>query len=145
MNAELNHVVLGFLAHVLGGLIAGWVGWFGHLIYERRRRKKYHAQFDRDILEFAHTIQAIVTPEQMPELMAHVVPLASKARFGVDTPPLKEEHTLPPGAILHCKICKRSITPTTAGRCKTCKLGCGLWHEDVQQGLVPTAYSDASI
>jgi hypothetical protein len=81
MDADLSGVVFGFLADLLGGLIAGLVGWFGHLIYDRRRRRKYHAQFDRDILQFAETIQTSVRPDQMQELMAHVVPLASKARF----------------------------------------------------------------
>ncbi len=131
MNAELNQFLSGFLADIMGGLIAGLVGWFAHSKYEKHRRKKYHAQFDRDILEFSHAMRDAIPHEQIPELMALVVPLASRARFGVDMPPLKEEHTLPKGAVLHCKICKQSVEPTTEGRCKTCKLTCGLWHEPV--------------
>ena len=133
MPADLSGVMFGFLADLLGGLIAGLVGWFGHLIYDRRRRRKYHAQFDRDILQFAETIQPSVRPDQMQELMAHVVPLASKARFGVDVPPLTADHTLPKGATLYCKFCEMNIEPTTEGRCKICKLNCGLWHEAARQ------------
>lgn len=129
MIADVNHVLTGFLAHVLGGLIAGLVGWFGHSIYERRRRKIYHVQFDRDITQFAEQIHTMVSnTEQMQELMAYVVPLASKARFGMDVPPLKEEHTLPQGVTLQCKFCKLPVEPTTEGRCKTCNVGCSLWH-----------------
>ncbi len=82
MNAEL--VVLGLLAHICGGLIGGLVGWFGHSIYEHRRRKKYHAQFDRDIIEFIENFQGTVPADQMPEIMAHIVPLASRAQYGAD-------------------------------------------------------------
>ncbi len=82
MNAEL--LVLGFIAHICGGLIGGLVGWFGHSIYEHRRRKKYHAQFDRDIIEFIENFQGTVPADQMPEIMAHIVPLASRAQYGAD-------------------------------------------------------------
>jgi len=129
MNIELNHLLIGFLAHTLGGLIAGLFGWFGHSLYDHSRRKRYHVQFDRDIIEFVHKIRDKFPAKQMPELMRYIVPLASKARFGVDVPPLKEEHSLPKGTTLYCKYCKRNTEPSTEGRCKTCTLGCGLWHE----------------
>ena len=46
----------------------------------------------------------------MPEIMAHIVPLASRARFGVDIPPLNEEHTLPKGTKLHCDFASGSLS-----------------------------------
>ena len=63
-------------------------------------------------------MKAVIPPGQIPEIMALVVPLASKARFGVDAPPLKEEHTLPKGVTLYCK--SRSPDPRGLDINETC-------------------------
>ena len=113
----------GFGAHILGGLIGGLIGWLGHLVYERYRRKKHHAQFDRDVLEFAQEIRGLVALDNIPPLMKKFVPIASKAHFGTEIPPLKEEYIVPEETTLKCRICERDVKPTTEGRCETCKLG----------------------
>lgn len=129
MPIDPSQVSEGFLAHVIGGVIGGAVGWFLHVAYAFFQRGKQHARFDREIVEFAEQLQQLLPAEQIPLVMARVVPLASKATFGADVPPLKEHHLLPPGVKLLCKICQRLVEPTADGRCATCKLGCTSYHE----------------
>jgi hypothetical protein len=127
----LEHVSQGFIAHLLGGLIGAVVGWSIHVLYRRLKRGSQHAQFDREIVGFAKQLQTLVASEKMPAVMARVVPLACKATFGTEEPPLKETYTIPHGTILGCKLCKRRVEPTSEGRCPTCKLGCSSYHVPV--------------
>jgi len=121
----------GFLAHLLGGVIGGLAGWLLHTLYGQLQRRKQHAQFDREISEFVAQLRSLLRREQIPSVMARVVPLASKATFGTQIPPLKEEHLLPAGIKLNCRMCERSIEPSFEGRCPTCKLGCSSYHDPV--------------
>jgi hypothetical protein len=63
--------------------------------------------------------------------MKLAVPLASKARYGVEIPPLKKRDIYydDKSGELHCKLCKKDVRPTSEGRCNNCKLNCSLWHE----------------
>ena len=132
MPLDPSQISEGFLAHLIGGIIGGVVGWFLHAAYGLLLRKRQHAQFDREIVEFATQLQRLVSLQEIPTVMARVVPLASKATFGTEVPPLKERHSFPKGVKLNCKICKRSIEPTFEGRCATCKLGCTSYHESAK-------------
>lgn len=136
MVIELEHVITGFLGHVFGGIIGGLTGWFLHIIYTRSQRRKQHAQFDREIETFASQLRNLIPREQIPEVMARVVPLASKAIFGTEIPPLEKEYALPPGTALDCKNCERSIIPTFEGRCPTCRMGCSTYHKTVPMASV---------
>lgn len=129
MTLEQEHILVGFLAHLIGGIIGGLTGWFLHAIYSRWQRGKQHAHFDREIEQFATHLKSLISKEQMPDVMARVVPLASKAIFGTEIPPLKKVYALPAGSKLGCKMCERSIEPTFDGRCPSCKIGCSLYHE----------------
>lgn len=129
MTPHLIEVMLGFAAHVVGGLIAGLVGWFCHAVYERCQRRKQHARFDSDIQRFARTLKDTVRAEDRPKVMAQVVPLASRATFHDSVPPLNQHVELLPTVELRCNICERRVKPEHDGRCGTCKLGHSSWHE----------------
>lgn len=131
MNLASIPVWEGILAHLLGGIIGGVVGWFAHTIYRYWERKRHHAEFDRAITEFARHLQVLLPHEQIPEVMARVVPLASKAFFGRKKPPLKERNVIPAGGRFGCDICKRTIEPTVQGRCPTCKLAMSSYHQSI--------------
>ena len=132
MPLDQMYILEGFLAHLLGGIIGGLTGWFLHAIYGKWQRKKQHARFDRDIEEFARRLTSLVSKNEMPTVMAQVVPLASKAAFGTEVPPLKEAYSFPAGVQLNCKLCLRSVVPTFEGRCPTCLLGCSSFHQPAQ-------------
>lgn len=118
----------GFFAHVIGGVIGGGVGWVMHALYRRWQRRRQHAEFDREVVGFATQLQSLVSDEQIPKVMARFVPVASKATYGIEIPPLKERYSLPQGVTLECDICKRTVEPTFEGRCDTCKLGITSYH-----------------
>jgi len=127
--ADISNIAEGFLAHLLGGVLGGVVGWMMHVVYGLWRRGQQHAQFDREIVEFANELKSLVRLDEIPNVMKRVVPLASKATFGTDTPPLKEKYVLPTDSKVECGICERSVKPTHEGRCETCKLGLTSYHK----------------
>jgi hypothetical protein len=129
MGLDPVHILEGFTAHLLGGIIGGLTGWFLHTLYGRFQRKRQHAQFDREIEDFVTRLKSLISREEMPLVMERVVPLTSRATFGTEVPPLKEKFSLPTGVKLHCTMCERSINATFEGRCPSCKLGLGSYHE----------------
>src|SRR5689334_22166708 len=108
----MNEFWTGLLAHILGGLIGALIGWFAHVFLQWWRRRKSHVLFEGDISDFTQTISGVLSADKIRKLMRQFVPLASKARYGEDVPPLREEYIIPQGIDLHCKICEATITPT---------------------------------
>jgi len=129
MPLDPTHILEGFWAHLIGGVIGGVAGWLVHSVYHRLQRRRHHAEFDREIIGFVAQLKTVISKDKMPGVMARLVPLVSKATYGSEVPPLKEEYSLPSGVTLDCKMCERSIEPTFEGRCPTCKLGASLYHE----------------
>jgi hypothetical protein len=123
-----NEILIGFGAHVLGGLIGGVVGWLSHTVFNHLQRKKQHARFNREIIELTERLKGTIPNAEIPKVMERVVPLASRATFGVPEPPLNEVILMPSGAKLDCNICVRTIEPNFEGRCPTCKLGSMSYH-----------------
>lgn len=128
MAGETANFLDGFLAHLVGGIIAAIVGWFAHAYYQHRQRRKMHARFDHEIEAFVGHLKALIPTTEMPGVMQRVVPLVSRATFGTEIPPLNKEYTFPAGLSVGCKMCEQSINPLPEGRCPTCKIGLQSYH-----------------
>lgn len=116
---------------VVAGLTGAIIVWGIQRLWQwLYQSKKSQAEFRNDIIEFSNSIKDSIPLDKIPSLMALVVPLASKARFGIDSPPLLDNYIIPSNVKLNCKVCKQEVKATTEGRCKTCKLSCSLWHDE---------------
>ena len=109
MSVDTPQIAEGFVAHLIGGLIGVLVGWIAHEAYTMFRHRRQHAEFNREIDEFAAQIRQLIPGEQMPAMMKRVVPLVSRATFRTEVPPLTEEFALPTGTAYKCRYCERVV------------------------------------